>query len=76
MVIIHSMIQLIKISCNSECSAVLALLQVIGVFNNNIILHYVYVSAVLVDGNFRRHIDLKLSCYVVYLQTAGLKCSY
>ena len=41
----------------------------IGVFNNKIILYV--VSAVLVDGNFRRHIDLKLSCYIVYLQTPG-----
>ena len=42
----------------------------IGVFNNNI-LFVCYVSAVLVDGNFRRSVDLKLSCFIVYLQTAG-----
>ena len=42
----------------------LALLKVIGVFNDNIILFVIvcYVSVVLVDSNFRRHVDLKLSC--------------
>ena len=42
-----------------------------------IITYYLYVSfvsAVLVDGHFRRHVDLKLSCYIKgYLQTAGVK---
>ena len=35
------------------------------------------VSAVFVESNFRRHIKLKLSCYItVYLQTAGVKYCY
>ena len=42
----------------------------IGVFINNI-LFVCYVSTVLVDGNFRRHVDLKLSCFIVYLSTGG-----
>ena len=41
---------------------------------NNNILFVCYVSAVLVDGNFRGHVELKLSCYIVYLQTTGMKC--
>ena len=45
-----------------------------------IITYYLYVpfvSAVFVDGHFRRHIDLILSCYIiVYLQTAGVKYCY
>ena len=47
----------------------------IVVFNNNI-LFVCYVSAVLVEVNFRRNVDLKLSCYIVYLQTAGVKYCY
>ena len=36
-----------------------------------------YVSAVFVDGHFRRHSELKLSYYIiVYLQTAGVKYCY
>ena len=42
-----------------------------------IITYYLYVSFVSADGHFRRHIDLKLSCYIiVYLQTAGVKYCY
>ena len=47
----------------------------IGVFNNNI-LFVCYVSAVLVDGNFRGHVGLKLSCFILYLQTNGVKYCY
>ena len=40
----------------------------------NNILFVCYVSAVFVETNFRKHIELKLSCYIiVYLQTAGVK---
>ena len=47
------------------------------VFLYNNILVVCYVSAVFVEGNFRRHIELKLSCYIiVYLQTAGVKYCY
>ena len=48
----------------------------LGIFNNNIILFVCYVSAVLVDSNFRRHIDLTLSFCIVYLQMAGVKYCY
>ena len=45
-----------------------------------IITYYLYVSfvsAVFADGHFRRHIDLKLSCYIkVHLQIAGVKYCY
>ena len=44
--------------------------------NSNNILFVCYVSAVLVGGNFRGHVDLKLSCYIVYLQTTGVKYCY
>ena len=44
-------------------------------FNNNI-LFICYVLSVLVDGNIRSHVDLKLSWLIVYLQTAGVKYYY
>ena len=58
----------------------MALLLVIGVFIFNIIIiYYLYVmfQLYLLMVTFRRHIELKLNCYIiVYLQTAGVKYCY
>ena len=42
------------------------------------ITYYLYVMFqlyLIVDGNFRGHVNLKLSCFIVYLQT-GVKYCY
>ena len=62
-------------SYNSECATVLSLLQVFCLA----ITYYLYVMFQLyltVDGNFRGHVNLKLSCFIVYLQTTGVKYCY
>ena len=39
-------------------------------------LYVMFQLYLIVDGTFRGHVNLKLSCFVVYLQTTGVKYCY
>ena len=41
------------------------------VFSNNILLYVMFQLYLIVDGKFRGHFNLKLSCFIVYLQKTG-----